>query len=409
MEDKQAPFIFGKLAETSDFTDRDQDRERLRTNILNGTGSILISPRRWGKTSLVKNVADEFVRKNKNYRVAYLDLFSLRGEAHFYEQLSKEIIKVTSTKMEELLQTVKKFFKQLTPSLTFSPDTSGDFSLSLDWEEVTKHPDEILDLANNIAKAKKIKLIVCIDEFQNISMFEDPVRFQKMLRAHWQQHQHVTYCLYGSKRHMMMDVFASPAMPFYKFGDIIFLEKIDIKEWVRFIRRRFKATGKKIGADHARRIAELTECHSYYVQQLAQMTWLRTNKTCKDGIVEVAYDTLIDQLSLLFQNLTDSLSRTQVYFLHALLDGVEKLSAKDTLKKYSLGTSANILKIKTALLNREVIDIRSKQIDIIDPMYKGWLRRDYFKYPNPEEPVRRQRQAEKSTIDRRPSVVKNSI
>ena len=103
------------------------------------------------------------------------------------------------------------------------------FLFPLDWKEVKKGQDEILDLAENICKNKKIKVVVCIDEFQNIAFFDEPLAFQKKLRAHWQHHKQTSYCLYGSKRHLLMDIFSSQSMPFYKFGDVIFLEKIKEK------------------------------------------------------------------------------------------------------------------------------------------------------------------------------------
>lgn len=85
--------------------------------------------------------------------------------------------------------------------------------------------DEILDLPEKIAADRKMKIVICIDEFQQIGMFESPKAFQATLRSKWQLQQHVSYCLYGSRRHMMMEVFGKVSMPFYKFGAIYFLEK----------------------------------------------------------------------------------------------------------------------------------------------------------------------------------------
>lgn len=85
----------------------------------------------------------------------------------------------------------------------------NEISLEFDWNEIRKNPDEILDLAERIAIDKGIRIVVCVDEFQNIAEFNDPLYFQKKLRSHWQQHQYVSYCLYGSKRHMMLDVFTN--------------------------------------------------------------------------------------------------------------------------------------------------------------------------------------------------------
>ncbi|MFY9150757.1 MAG: hypothetical protein WAO52_01990 [Prolixibacteraceae bacterium] len=245
-----------------------------------------------------------------------------------------------------------------------------------------KKPDEILDLAETIAVKQGIKIVVCIDEFQSLADYEEPLAFQKKLRSHWQRHTHVAYCLYGSKRHMLLDVFTNPAMPFYKFGDLMFLEKISEENWVEFVQRRFNETGKEIGNSEALLITQLAENHSYYVQQLAQQTWLRTEKKCTTSNVSDAHQCIVNQLSLLFVNITESLSNTQLNFLKALLSGEKQLSSKNTLQKYKLGTSANIGRLKQALLSREIIDISADQIEIQDPIYKFWLQNKYFGISN---------------------------
>ena len=176
-----------------------------------------------------------------------------------------------------------------------------------------------------------------------------------------------------------MEVFTSPSMPFYKFGDIIFLDKINQDEWIRFISGRFEDTGKKIVENDARLIAELTENHSYYVQQLAQQTWLRSGKNCSRKIIETAFEDLVLQLSMLFQTITDNLNNSQIYFLKAVINNVEKLSSQTTIIEYKLGTSANVLKIKRSLINKEIIDIQNGSVIFLDPLYKYWLKIYYFK------------------------------
>jgi hypothetical protein len=168
-------------------------------------------------------------------------------------------------------------------------------------------------------------------------------------------------------------------MPFYKFGDLIFLEKIATKSWVEFIRKRFSETGKEIQEEEAILITELAENHSYYVQQLAQQSWLRTDTICSAPIVNAAFLGLINQLSLLFTNITESLSTTQLNFLKAIMSGEKQLSSKDTLQKYNLGTSGNINRLRQSLLAREIIDISAEQIDLQDPIYKYWLKKEYFR------------------------------
>jgi len=238
--------------------------------------------------------------------------------------------------------------------------------------------DEILDLPQQIAKDKGKKIIVCIDEFQNINEYEDSLAFQRKLRAHWQTHTSVCYCLYGSKRHMLLSIFNDYSMPFYKFGDILFLQKIERKDWVAFISQRFADTGKQISDELSGMIADKMKNHPYYTQQLSQQTWLRTSKECSEAIVNEAFNSLIGQLSLLFTNIIDSLTSRQISFLIAVADGVVNFSSKDILKHYQLGTSANIKNLKKATLEKDLIDILpGNTIEIQDPAFEYWLKNVY--------------------------------
>lgn len=175
-----------------------------------------------------------------------------------------------------------------------------------------------------------------------------------------------------------MEVFTNPSMPFYKFGDLFFLEKIERENWIEFITSRFKETGKYISMGNAALIAEYSECHPYYVQQVAQQAWLRTQKECTKEIVDESLQNIVLQLSLLFQTKTDELTNPQLNFLRALLDGVEKFSSTKTLHDYKLGSSSNVVRIKQALENKEIIDVRTGKISLLDPMYKNWLSNYYF-------------------------------
>jgi hypothetical protein len=373
------PFIFGKLASGDDFTDRTEEISRLKTNFLSGINSIIISPRRWGKSSLVEKASREIREENKNIRIISIDLFNVRTEDDFYRNLAEEVIRGTATRLSEIQSFVKNFFKQWIPKISFSPDHIQEFSLGLNWEEVKKQPDEILDLPQRIAKAKGWKIILCIDEFQNIGFYKDTLSFQKQLRSHWQRQPDVSYCLFGSKRHMLMNVFTSPSMPFYKFGDIVFLDKIKTADWEQFITSRFKATGKDILPEQSIRIASRVENHPYYVQQLAQQCWLRCSKKMTDEIIEQSHETLTLQLGLLFQNLTETLSNMQLNYLQAMINEETRLSSSEIIRRYHLGTSANVTRIKNALGEKEIIDTQHGKNEFLDPLFKTWLKHYYFK------------------------------
>jgi hypothetical protein len=372
------PFIFGKIAENQYFTDREEERKRLSQNFLGLVNTTIISPRRWGKSSLVKSASTALMSENNDIKVCLIDIFNIKNETDFYLKYAKNLLKSTSTKWEDWVANAKTFVSRLVPKITFSADIQTDLSFGIGLNEIAQNPDDVIELAETIAKEKGIKIVVCIDEFQNIANFENPLAFQQKLRAHWQHHQNVCYCLYGSKRHMLIDIFSNPSMPFYKFGDIIFLEKIDTKTWGKFIQKRFKDTGKKIAKKDGEYLAALVANHPYYVQQLAQQAWLRTKINCSQAIIDASLQNLKNQLSLLFISIIDNLSATQTNFLKALLDG-ETVFGQENLQKYNLGTSANIVKIKESLIAKEVIDITARQIDIQDPVFALWLKEDYFR------------------------------
>lgn len=375
----ETPFVFGRLAIKKNFTNREEEKNRLVHNFLMQVNTTLISPRRWGKSSLVERAAEEAEKSDRNLRFCFIDAFNVRTEEQFYQALATEVLKSSATKLDVLLEHAKTFMGKFLPRLSFSPDHQNEMSLSLDWQEVKKEPGDILNMVEKIAVAKEWKFVICIDEFQNIATFKDPVAFQKKLRANWQKHQHTSYCLYGSKRHMLRDVFTDPSMPFYKFGDLMFLEKIKKEDWIKFITTRFKDTKKSISKANAGLIADLAECHPYYVQQLAQQCWLRTQDKCSEETVYNAHECIVDQLSLLFQTKTEELTNSQVGFLNACLNGVTQFSSKETVGKYDLGTSANVIRIKNTLEYKEIIDIRDRKITLLDPMYKAWLNTRYFK------------------------------
>ncbi len=375
------PFVYGKLPEEIDFTNRAKEIVRLKNNFNSLVNTIIISPRRWGKTSLVKQASRLAVKENKNLKIVHLDIFNIRSEYEFYLLLANEVLKAASSGWDEMVKNTRHFLKQLIPQISFSPDMQSKVSFSIGWEELQKHPDDILNLAENIALKKDLNIIICIDEFQNIALFDQPDAFQRKLRSHWQTHQKTAYCLYGSKQHMLLDVFSNYAMPFYKFGDILFLEKIAAGEWVSFIQKRFQDTGKEISSSDAEQIAVLAENHSYYVQQLAQQVWFRTEKRATDQIVENAFEDIINQLSLLFVNMTEVLTTRQLSLLEAILKQEKQLTAKATLANYNLGTSANVIQLKRRLIELDVIDEIQGKIEFLDPMYKHWLATRYFNMP----------------------------
>ena len=375
----EAPFIFGRIATDENFTDREKETEHLVNNFESLINTVIISPRRWGKSSLVHKAADIAMQADKNLKVCTIDLFNVKTEEQFYTALARNLIQETASRWEEAVENAKTFFSRLVPKISVGAGPGSEIFIDFDWEEMKSNPDEILDLPERIAEAKGVKIVVCIDEFQNIAEFEDPLFFQRRLRAHWQRHRKVSYCLYGSKRHMMMDVFTDSSMPFYKFGDIFFLNKIDTEHFIPFIIERFSSTGKSITEDACRKIIALADNHPYYVQQLSQLSWLRTSGQCDVETVVKAHLSLVEQLSLLFSNLMETLTFQQTCYLHALIAGEKSITSTETMYRYHISSATAASRSLKALIKKDILDSKSGEISFQDPIFEYWLRHDYYR------------------------------
>lgn len=373
------PFIFGKIISGDHFLDREPEQVRLQQNIRSGINSMLVSPRRWGKSSLVRQVAERLQQEDPSVRFCFIDMFNIRKEEDFYAQLVTVVLKAGSARWEKWIEDARQFIKVLVPRFNMGSDPMNDFSVSLDWKEVKKNPDEILNLPEVISAKKKIKIVVCIDEFQNLAFFDEPLKFQKTLRAHWQLHNNAVYILLGSRRHMLIGLFNNPSMPFYRFGDLVMLEKIPAEFWPQFISGRFARSGKNFPETLATSIPGLLENHPYYIQYLVHEIWSITEKEVILETVGIAVANLLDQNNYLFQLQTDNLPNTQVAFLKALCEGVVSFTSMDTMKKYDLGSVSNIRRIREALIQKEIIDIFPGKPEFLDPLYKLWFVKNFIK------------------------------
>jgi AAA+ ATPase superfamily predicted ATPase len=378
MDEERSPFLIGTVVSGDLFVDREGPRKHLRSNFRSGVNTVLISPRRWGKSSLIRQVALDMARE-KNVRFAFVDLFHVRSEREFLERTTEAVIKALGRTMTERINDVKTFIRGLVPEVSFGPDPRTEFSLKLNLPEGTRTLHDLLDLPERMAKAKGVRLVLCIDEFQNIAMLPDPVGFQKALRASWQHHKAVCHVIYGSKRHLMMDLFNKQSMPFFRFGDLLFLDKIKREDWVPFIRGRFASVKKSATEETCNYIADRMQDHSYHVQMLGHASWLRTNgRTCTRAIVDTALNDLLNQHDALYHRLVDELTTPQLNYLRALLNGVEKFTSKDTLRRYELGSSANVKRVTQALENKEVLDFVGRETEWIDPLFKIWLEERFW-------------------------------
>ena len=368
-------FIYGMSVEGKNFTDRELETKRLQLNFENGMNSILISPRRIGKTSLVKKVKS--LTENQERIVVFMDIYKCRSEYEFYEKFASSVIQATSTKMDQMVRTAKEFIMSITPRITYSQDPGTEYTLSLGITPKMNTPEEILDLPERIAQKKGIQMVVCIDEFQQIGEMPDSLTVQKTIRSVWQHHRNVCYCLFGSKQHLMNNLFYSRKMPFYQFGDMFFLKKIPTEKWVPFITSRFKDAGKQISEKLAERICQTVDNYSSYVQQLAWNVFVVSDSIVTEQSFQEGMEATFAQVTPFFVELTANLTTYQMNLLRAICSGFhEDFGKKDVTSHYDLGSRSNLVKLKKALIEREIIEQTEDGLFISDPLFERWFKRE---------------------------------
>ena len=165
-------------------------------------------------------------------------------------------------------------------------------------------------------------------------------------------------------------------MPFYQFGDAIYLGVISTEKWVPFICEKFKKRGLHISEDMASKICSEVENYSSYVQQLAWLVMLHTEHNVTPEIIDVAVNELVAQNSALFMQQTEGLSSYQMNMLRAIAAGVhDGFLSQDVLDSYRLGTKSNVSRIKKVLIDRDLVELRETGLYISDPVFNKWFKR----------------------------------
>lgn len=368
-------FVYGMSVGGDNFTDRIEETKRIKLDFENGINVILISPRRMGKTSLIKKVISEM--DSPEIKVVYMDIYDCRSEYDFYNRFAETMMKSTGNQLEQVMENIKRFLVRVSPKLSFSPEPNSEFSVSLGITPKDYSPEEILDLPERIAKEQGIRIVVCIDEFQQIGEFADSLTVQKRLRGVWQHHQHVSYCFFGSKKHLMENIFQSRRMPFYQFGEMLHLKCIPTEYWVPFICSRFEKYGKKISEEYAARICHTVKNYSSYVQQLAWNVMAETEIEVNEESFTEGFNALLEQNSSLFIQQTEGLTTYQLNFIRLLCNSIHSgFNTQSVVEQYSLGSKSNVDRIKKCLIDRELITIEKEGVFLADCVFELWFKRE---------------------------------
>ena len=305
------------------------------------------------------------IRKNKGLT---------QEQAREWLKDTEAIMSQTASKIELVLDNVRRFLARLTPKVALNPDPSMEYSLSLGITPKDYSPEEILSLPERMAVHIGKHIVVCIDEFQQVGEWPDSLIVQKRMRGAWQHHTHASYCLFGSRQHMMNRLFQNKRMPFYQFGEPNYLQPISTEDWIPFIQSKFEKKGLSIEGAYVCRICDIVGNQSSYVQQLSWNVMLNTDLSVTDETIQAGVNDLLMQCTPLFMEQTGSLTTYQMNMLRAIIDGQHtQWTSQEVLSKYGLGTKSNVAKMQKVLLERDFIVATEQGLFLSDPVMGLWM------------------------------------
>ena len=347
------PFQYGTIVDGDFFTDRIKEVEYIRQFINSTNHLILISPRRFGKSSVVAKALRQSNRKSIT-----INLQQITSTAGLSSRLLKEFFK--SHPIDRAKHLISHF--RIIPTISTNAITgSVDVSLQpgIDGNIMLEDVMMMMEKAHN----EQDRLIVVLDEFQEIK--DIAPNLDKTLRAIMQEQKHINYILLGSQESMMTEIFEKKKSPFYHFGEMMRLEKLPYADFHTYISERLEPIFPKKSNELADQILSYTDCHPYYSQQLASCIWqLGIQNHDASNILKHAIDRIIITHGLDYERLWMNIKRTNKWIL-------QRLATNQSLQTGEIRTSTIYSALKK--LQQDGYVIYSDRYQIEDPFFKDWI------------------------------------
>ena len=350
------PFKFGSLVDAPYFTDRVKELEYIVQFLKSENHLILISPRRFGKSSLVKKAVKETMRP-----YLWLNMQSVLSREDFAAKLLKAVLR--EYKFEKIKYYLRNF--RVIPSVNMNPMTD-EFSVSFQpsADNGITALEDVMAMLQKVSSEDK-KLIVVFDEFQSILEIDKDM--DKQLRAIMQEQTGINYIFLGSQESMMTDIFERVKSPFYHFGMLMRLSKIPYEDFKKYISDRLSPLSE-CPENLADEILAFTGCHPYYTQELAFAVWNNLAIGKKENVIPLAVEDIIATHDLDYERLWLNFNKTDKYVMVTICEG------NNPVQDRNLPTST--LTSAVMRLAKKGYIIRSEQYELEDPFFKKWIQKN---------------------------------
>lgn len=367
----QNPFVYKGYEGPSYFCDREQETENMVSALKNGRNLTLFSPRKIGKTGLIKHVLYRINETNKNAICIYLDIFSTQNLHDFVQALGAAIVEEAIEREKTLIAKVTDAFKALRPVLSYDPLT-GLPSISVDIEPSSEE-HTLKSIFNHIESMKK-DVYIAIDEFQQVANYPEKGT-EALLRSHI-QFSHAGFIFSGSRQHLMAEMFSSPKRPFYQSTDFVLLQPLPEKVYFDFSRRFFEANKGTLSEEVFHDVYQSFSGHTWYVQLVMNRLYESTKHVESKEQANQVILAIIDTLSPQYETMMSLLTANQVKLLKAIAkeNKIEKPQSVDFIKRHNLPSSSSVKTALDVLTDKELVYQDEDGYIVYDRFLNLWLR-----------------------------------
>ncbi len=378
------PFVYGEVVPTSAFIDRVVELDRLVGDLAAGQKVFLISPRRYGKSSLIRQALSAVARRGA--LTVDVTVSSFSSYVAFLEGYARALM-AAETRWDRARTWLKDAIRSARTEIRYTPGDSPLGSLTVSFPSVRTERDisrlaqDVFALPGRLAEARRRKVVVALDEFQAIGEFNGG-SVEHAMRAAVQHQRDVGYVFAGSEP-SLMERMLGPRRPFYKAGPVMRLERIPADEFAAAIDTRFSRSGLKPDDGLGDAIVELAGNLPYDVQRLAHETWdeARTagSKRVTLDLLHQALTRLLSEQETMFEALWQRLTLPQRAVLRAVVvESGHSVLSEDVRTRHRLGGTSTVQASLNALVRDDVISRDGRRYAVVDSLLREWVARHTF-------------------------------
>lgn len=367
------PFLVVGYQGPDYFCDREKETESLISALTNGRNITLISPRRMGKTGLIKNVFHYIQRENKSVACFYLDIFSTQNLQEFVALLGQTVLGKLDTLSQSAIKSLFSFFKSCRPVIS-ADEITGMPSVTLDF--IPERSEETLKEIFTYLSQSGLQCYIAIDEFQQIMEYPEK-GMEGLLRSYIQFTSNVHFIFSGSKKHMMESIFFSVKRPFYQSTQKLFLEPIPYGPYWTFAKKLFVEGKKTLQEDIFNEIYQSVKGHTWYMQYLLNRLYSLPEQTPTMELLHTLMQEIIKEDEYTYQTYFQFLTSNQIQLLKAIAkeEIVDEINSSTFIKKYDLKGASSINVALKSLINKEFVLKEPQGYIVYDRFLAIWLKR----------------------------------